>query len=86
TADHNINVNVVCPGTIWTKMMSGLADYFGMDQDEAKVDFMKGHLFKDREITSDDIGQAVLWLCLPESKCVTGNMITVDAGWTCQAP
>jgi NAD(P)-dependent dehydrogenase (short-subunit alcohol dehydrogenase family) len=86
TADHNINVNVVCPGTIWTKMMSGLADYFGMDQDEAKVDFMKGHLFKDREISSDDIGQAVLWLCLPESKCVTGNMITVDAGWTCQAP
>jgi NAD(P)-dependent dehydrogenase (short-subunit alcohol dehydrogenase family) len=86
TADHNINVNVVCPGTIWTKMMSGLAEYFGMDQDEAKVDFMKGHLFKDREITSDDIGQAVLWLCLPESKCVTGNMITVDAGWTCQAP
>jgi NAD(P)-dependent dehydrogenase (short-subunit alcohol dehydrogenase family) len=86
TADHNINVNAVCPGTIWTKMMSGLAEYFGMDQDEAKVDFMKGHLFKDREITSDDIGQAVLWLCLPESKCVTGNMITVDAGWTCQAP
>lgn len=86
TADHNVNVNVVCPGTIWTKMMSGLADYFGMDQEEAKVDFMKGHLFKDREITSDDIGQAVLWLCLPESKCVTGNMITVDAGWTCQAP
>jgi NAD(P)-dependent dehydrogenase (short-subunit alcohol dehydrogenase family) len=86
TADHNINVNTVCPGTIWTKMMSGLADYFGMDQDEAKVDFMKGHLFKDREISSDDIGQAVLWLCLPESKCVTGNMITVDAGWTCQAP
>ena len=86
TADHNINVNVVCPGTIWTKMMSGLAEFFGMDQEEAKVDFMKGHLFKDREISSDDIGQAVLWLCLPESKCVTGNMITVDAGWTCQAP
>ncbi|GAB4263985.1 MAG: glucose 1-dehydrogenase [Deferrisomatales bacterium] len=84
-ADHNVNVNVVCPGTVWTDMMKGLAEYFGMEQDEAKEQFCEGHLFKDREITPEDVAQAVLWLCLPASQCVTGNMITVDSGWTAAA-
>jgi NAD(P)-dependent dehydrogenase (short-subunit alcohol dehydrogenase family) len=85
TADHNLNVNAVCPGTVWTPMMQGLAEHFGMDQEEAKQQFCEGHLFKDREITPEDVAQAVLWLCLPESRCVTGNMITVDSGWTAAA-
>lgn len=85
TADHNLNVNAVCPGTVWTKMMSGLAEHFGMEQEEAKQQFTEGHLFKDREITPKDIADACLWLCLPEAKCVTGNMITVDSGWTAAA-
>ncbi|GAB4259126.1 mycofactocin-coupled SDR family oxidoreductase [Deferrisoma sp.] len=84
-ADHNINVNAVCPGTVWTDMMKGLAEHFGMEEDEAKEQFCEGHLFKDREITPEDVAQAVLWLCLPESRCVTGNMITVDSGWTAAA-
>jgi NAD(P)-dependent dehydrogenase (short-subunit alcohol dehydrogenase family) len=86
TADHNINVNAVCPGTVWTDMMQGLADYFGMDTAEAKENFFSGHLFKDREITPDDIGQGVLWLVTEDSKCITGGVIMVDAGWTCRAP
>jgi NAD(P)-dependent dehydrogenase (short-subunit alcohol dehydrogenase family) len=84
TADHNVNVNAVCPGTVWTKMMQGLAEHFGMEQDEAKEQFCEGHLFKDREILPEDVAQAVVWLCLPESRCVTGNLITVDSGWTAQ--
>jgi NAD(P)-dependent dehydrogenase (short-subunit alcohol dehydrogenase family) len=84
-ADHNVNVNAVCPGTVWTKMMSGLAEHFGMEQEEAKQQFCEGHLFKDREITPEDIAEAALWLCLPQSKCVTGNLITVDSGWTAAA-
>ncbi len=85
TADHNVNVNAVCPGTVWTNMMKGLAEHFGMEMEEAKQQFCEGHLFKDREIMPADIANAVLWLCLPESKCVTGNMITVDSGWTAAA-
>jgi NAD(P)-dependent dehydrogenase (short-subunit alcohol dehydrogenase family) len=84
-AEHNVNVNAVCPGTVWTPMMQGLAAHFGMDQDEAKQQFCEGHLFKDREITPKDIAQAVLWLCVPESRCVTGNFIPVDSGWTAAA-
>lgn len=86
TADHNINVNVVCPGTVWTDMMAGLANYFGMETAEAKENFFSGHLFKDREITPEDIGRAVLWLATDDSKCITGAVIMVDAGWTARAP
>ncbi|MGQ9920309.1 MAG: mycofactocin-coupled SDR family oxidoreductase [Desulfobacca sp.] len=86
TADHNINVNVVCPGTVWTDMMAGLANYFGMETEEAKENFFSGHLFKDREITPEDVGRAVLWLATEDSRLVTGAVIMVDAGWTCRAP
>ncbi|MDR3554287.1 MAG: mycofactocin-coupled SDR family oxidoreductase [Syntrophobacteraceae bacterium] len=86
TADHNINVNVVCPGTVWTDMMAGLAGAFGMETEEAKQNFFAGHLFKDREICPEDVGQAVRWLCTEDSKCMTGGQVVVDAGWTARAP
>ena len=84
-ADHNINANVVCPGTVWTDMMKGIAESFGMEGDEGKEQFFAGHLIKEREVTPEDIGKAVLWLCIEDSQNITGNMITVDQGWTCQA-
>ena len=84
-ADHNIRANVVCPGTVWTDMMKGIAKFFGMEEAEAKEQFFAGHLIKEREVTPEDIGRAVLWLAGDDSKCITGNMITVDAGWTAQA-
>ncbi|SPF50521.1 Dehydrogenases with different specificities [Syntrophobacter sp. SbD1] len=86
TADHNVNVNAVCPGTVWTDMMAGLASHFGMETADAKENFLAGHLFKDREICPEDIGQAVLWLCTEDSKCITGGQIAVDCGWTARAP
>ncbi len=86
TADHNINVNVVCPGTVWTPMMQGVAEYFGMTEEDAKPQFLAGQSFQDREITPEDIGRAVLWLVSEDSRCITGNQILVDAGWTCRAP
>jgi NAD(P)-dependent dehydrogenase (short-subunit alcohol dehydrogenase family) len=85
-ADHNIRANVVCPGTVWTDMMKGIANSFGMEEAEAKENFFAGHLKKEPEVTPEDIGQAVLWLACEESRCITGNLITVDAGWTAQAP
>lgn len=84
-ADHNIRANVVCPGTVWTDMMKGIAASFGMEEAEAKEQFFAGHLIKDPELAPEDIGRAVLWLVSDEARCITGNMITVDGGWTAQA-
>ncbi len=86
-ADHNIRANVVCPGTVWTDMMKGIASYFGMDDEaEAKEQFFAGHMIKDPEVAPEDIGRAVCWLATDDTRCITGNMITVDGGWTAQAP
>jgi len=86
TADHNIRCNVVCPGTVWTPMMQGIAAYFGMEGDDAKAQFTSGHLIKEPSVEPEDIGRAVLWLVSDDSRCITGNMITVDGGWTAAAP
>ncbi|MFZ1985571.1 MAG: mycofactocin-coupled SDR family oxidoreductase [Desulfatitalea sp.] len=85
-ADHNIRSNVVCPGTVWTPMMQGIAAYFGMEGAEAKEQFFAGHMIKDPEVSPEDIGRAVRWLVTDEARCITGNMITVDGGWTAKAP
>jgi NAD(P)-dependent dehydrogenase (short-subunit alcohol dehydrogenase family) len=85
-ADHTINANVVCPGTVWTPMMKGIAESFGMDDEEGKEQFFAGHLLKESELSPEDIGRAVLWLSTDESANISGNLITVDQGWTAQAP
>jgi NAD(P)-dependent dehydrogenase (short-subunit alcohol dehydrogenase family) len=85
-ADHNIRSNVVCPGTVWTPMMQGIAAYFGMEGDDAKEQFFAGHMIQDPEVSPEDIGRAVRWLITDEARCITGNMITVDGGWTAKAP
>jgi NAD(P)-dependent dehydrogenase (short-subunit alcohol dehydrogenase family) len=85
-ADHGVNANVVCPGTVWTDMMKGIAEYFGMEENMAKEQFFARYLIKDPEITPDDIGKAILWLVTEDTRCITGNIITVDGGWTAQAP
>ena len=85
-ADHNIRSNVVCPGTVWTPMMQGIAAYFGMEGDDAKEQFFAGHMIRDPEVSPEDIGRAVRWLVTDEARCITGNMITVDGGWTAKAP
>lgn len=85
-ANHNIRANVVCPGTVWTDMMKGIAAFFGMEAEEAQENFFAGHLIKEPQVSPEDIGKAVLWLATDEARCITGNMITVDGGWTAQAP
>lgn len=81
-ADHNINVNAVCPGTVWTDMMIGLVDSMGMDQEEAQEQFTMDHLMNaDHPITSEDVGNAVLWLCTDDSRNTTGFALGVDSGW-----
>lgn len=83
-ADHNINANVICPGTLWTNMMQGLVEYLGMDDSEAKDQFCERILMKD--LSPTDVANAVLWLVSDKASRITGTVIKVDGGWTAQAP
>jgi NAD(P)-dependent dehydrogenase (short-subunit alcohol dehydrogenase family) len=79
-ADHNINVNAICPGTVESPMLAGLASQIELDKDIYEH-FSKGHLIKDRRITPQDIANAVRWLASEESRFLTGTVISIDAGW-----
>jgi NAD(P)-dependent dehydrogenase (short-subunit alcohol dehydrogenase family) len=46
--------------------------------------FSQRHLLQDRRITPQDIAEAVGWLASGECRCLTGTILTVDAGWTAQ--
>jgi NAD(P)-dependent dehydrogenase (short-subunit alcohol dehydrogenase family) len=80
-ADHNINVNAICPGTVESPMLEGLASQIRLDKDTYEH-FSQGHLIKNRRITPQDIANAVRWLASDESRFLTGAVINVDAGWT----
>ena len=80
-ADHNINVNAVCPGTVESTILKGLASQVGLDKD-AYGHFSRGHLFQNRRITPMDIAHAVLWLVSEKSRSITGTIVNVDAGWS----
>jgi len=82
-ADHNINVNAVCPGTTESPMLAGLASQIHLSGDPYRH-FARQHLLQDRPITPQDVARTVAWLLSNESQSLTGAVIPVDAGWSAQ--
>ncbi|MGE5842807.1 MAG: SDR family oxidoreductase [Deltaproteobacteria bacterium] len=78
---HNIHVNAVCPGTVESMSLEGIGAQIGVKGDPYRH-FSQGHLFQDCRITPEDIAFAVRWLASEESRCVTGTVLAVDAGWS----
>jgi NAD(P)-dependent dehydrogenase (short-subunit alcohol dehydrogenase family) len=96
-APYGINVNCVCPGTIFSGMITGLAGQMeidpvteenvglgNVDAVKAFAAFNANNLFEGERghVTVDDISNMMVFLCKPESRMVTGQAIPVDAGWT----
>ena len=80
-AEHNINVNAICPGTVESPVLEGLASQIDLDKD-AYEHFSQGHLIQGKRIKPLDIASAVRWLVSEESRFLTGTIINVDAGWS----
>ena len=81
-APHGINVNGVAPGSTLTDATRKL--FYGEDgQWSDMVERMLSHVPLGRPGDPEDIANAVLFLCADESKYITGEIITVDGGWTC---
>ncbi|MCW2615339.1 MAG: putative oxidoreductase [Frankiales bacterium] len=72
-----IRVNAVCPGAIETPMLLGAIEARGRDKDEVA---RRLSLF-GRFGTTQEIAQAVLWLCSDESSFTTGHALAVDGGY-----
>jgi len=80
-ADHNINVNAICPGTVESPMLEGLASQINLKKGVYEH-FSRGHLIREQRITPQDIANAARWLVSEESRFLTGTIISVDAGWS----
>jgi len=83
-AEHNINVNAVGPGFINTKMANAEAPIFapmmGLTTENYYKEAIKQFSLFAREITPQDVSNAVVWLASEESRNITGQFILVDGG------
>lgn len=92
---HNINVNAVCPGIVYTDAweknakvaIKAFPEFAGREPREWFEGIARGdypHLFDRtpmrREQTVEDIGRAVMFLASEDSMNITGQSLMVDGG------
>jgi len=91
---YNINVNCVCPGGIYSGMMErglqrvidGNPEAKGMTPRQYYEKFVQPNIPKNartplkRELTAEDVGNAVVFFASEESRNITGQSLTVDCG------
>ena len=93
---HNINVNCVCPGGVFSGMTERGIQRRMKESSDPAVKNMSEREYYDkyllperlknsraplkRELTADDIGHAVVFFASEESRNITGQSLTVDCG------
>lgn len=75
-ATSGIRVNAVCPGGIANTAITNRADIQDA-MESLKLATPMGRLGEP-----EDIANAVMWLCSPASRYVTGQALTIDGGFT----
>jgi NAD(P)-dependent dehydrogenase (short-subunit alcohol dehydrogenase family) len=89
-APHNIRVNAICPGFLWTRawemlatlMKMGLPQYADAEPRDIFLDQVKRGVPLGREQTPEDIGKLAVFLSSTDGQNITGQAISVDGGIT----
>jgi NAD(P)-dependent dehydrogenase (short-subunit alcohol dehydrogenase family) len=84
----NINVNAVCPGTLWTPMWETIAinhselnpEFAGLSAREIFDRRIKKTMPLGREQTPEDVGKAVAFLSSDDAAEITGQALNVNGG------
>ena len=90
-ARHNINVNAICPGLLWTPMWQAIArkrsrygatdsDIEGLSGRELFDQVIEETIPMGREQTPDDVGRLAAFLVSEDARNITGQAINVDGG------
>ena len=86
-APHNINVNAICPGLLWTPMWERITARDSMTPNPQErtqrrlfLDHVQAQIPLGREQTPDDIGNLAAFLASDYSLNITGQSINVSGG------
>jgi len=91
-APHDIRVNAICPGFLWTRAWEGLAarmkasdpQFAELTPREVFLEIVKRGVPLGREQTPEDIGELAAFLASDAARNITGQWIAVDGGITLQ--
>jgi NAD(P)-dependent dehydrogenase (short-subunit alcohol dehydrogenase family) len=89
-APHDIRVNAICPGFLWTRAWEGLATamktrepaFAEREPREIFLEVVKRGVPLGREQTPEDIGHLAAFLGSDAARNITGQWIAVDGGIT----
>ncbi len=86
-APYNLRVNCICPGTIDTPMLEPSIERYhqtsGLPTEEIYEMLRKAQPVQ-RLGTPEEIGKAVVFLLSDDCPFMTGALVSVDGGYTCQ--
>jgi NAD(P)-dependent dehydrogenase (short-subunit alcohol dehydrogenase family) len=86
-APQSIRVNAVCPTSVRDEsdldsaMLAGVATMLGVEREDYEALSLPHHPLGSL-VSADDVAAAIVWLCSPGARHVTGAVIPVDAGFT----
>jgi 3-hydroxybutyrate dehydrogenase len=82
-ATRGITVNAVCPGYTETGLLEQSIEKIvaqtGRSEEEAREALLRSNPQR-RFVTPDEVASSALWLCLPESRSITGQTISISGG------
>jgi 3-hydroxybutyrate dehydrogenase len=82
-ATRGVTVNAVCPGYTETGLLEQSIEKIvaqtGRSEDEAREALLRSNPQR-RFVTPDEVANSALWLCLPESRSITGQTISISGG------
>jgi 3-hydroxybutyrate dehydrogenase len=87
-AASGITVNAICPGWVLTplvqKQIEDKAKQEGKTVEQAKADLLGEKQPNKKFVLAENIGGMVVFLCSEHADSMTGEIITMDGGWTAQ--
>jgi NAD(P)-dependent dehydrogenase (short-subunit alcohol dehydrogenase family) len=87
---HNIRVNAICPGYVWTRAWETMAtgmkmlnpQYAAMEPRDIFLSVVSQGTLLGREQTPEDMGKLAVFLSCDDAVNITGQVIAVDGGVT----
>lgn len=81
-ASQGIRVAAVCPGFVRTPLIDNGAKVAGVKEEDF-YQALAGFAAMGRVATSEEIAEAVVWLCSDAASFVTGTTLVLDGGMVC---